>query len=69
MISISVILRHTCTPNVSPHIGMYGRTYTLYEKHEFRILKSGIKTKMHFITQSRWSQITLAATLLWLSDY
>ena len=27
-ISISAILRHTCTPNVSPCIGMYSRTYT-----------------------------------------
>ena len=61
-------LRHTCTPNVSPHVSVCTVVHIhVYENHEFCILKSG--TKKHFITQSTWSQIILAATLLWLSDY
>ena len=71
MISISAILRHTCTPNVSPHVHVSVCTVVhihVYENHEFCILKSGIETTKHFITQSTWSQIVLAATLLTLSD-
>ena len=64
MISISAILRHTCTPNVSPHVSVCTVVHIhvhVYENHEFCILKSG--AKKHFITQSTWSQIILALQL------
>ena len=48
---------------------MYSTVVHVYEKHTICISKSGIQSKKHFITQSTWSQIILAATLPWLTDY
>ena len=70
VIFTSAILRHTCTPNVSPHgplrtvlhIHVYGKTYNLYRSWVFRL--NPCLDQEAFITQSTWSQIVYAAMLL-----
>ena len=65
MISISAILRHICTPNVSPLVpvrtvvnkNVYEKTYDLHIKIRYIDQEA-------FRNTSTWSQIILAATLL-----
>ena len=63
VISNSAILRHTCTPNVSPHVQV--RTVVDIHVYENILLRFAINEIRYLITQSTWSQIILAATLLY----